>query len=69
MGHGVGIDIHEGVGLTPREERVLEKNMILTIEPGLYIDGEFGVRIEDMVQIIENSVNNLTKADKKLIIL
>jgi Xaa-Pro aminopeptidase len=57
------------VGLTPREERVLEKNMILTIEPGLYIDGEFGVRIEDMVQIIENSVNNLTKADKKLIIL
>ena len=43
--------------------------MILTIEPGLYIDGEFGVRIEDMVQIIENSVNNLTKADKKLIIL
>ncbi len=69
LGHGVGIDIHEGVGLTPREERVLEKNMILTIEPGLYIDGEFGVRIEDMVQIIENSVNNLTKADKKLIIL
>ena len=69
LGHGVGIDIHEGVGLTPREERVLEKNMILTVEPGLYIDGEFGVRIEDMVQIIENSVNNLTKADKKLIIL
>ncbi|MDE7337347.1 MAG: aminopeptidase P family protein, partial [Clostridia bacterium] len=60
LGHGVGIDIHEGVGLTPREERLLENNMIVTVEPGLYIDGEFGVRIEDMVQITENSVNNLT---------
>ena len=69
LGHGVGIDIHEGVGLTPREERSLQENMIVTVEPGLYIDGEFGVRIEDMVQIKESSVNNLTNADKKLIIL
>lgn len=69
LGHGVGIDIHEGVGLTPKEERTLQENMVVTVEPGLYIDGKFGVRIEDMVQIKESSVNNLTNADKKLIIL
>ena len=69
LGHGVGIDIHEGICLTPREEHVLQENMIQTVEPGLYFDGEFGVRIEDMVQIKESSVINLTNADKKLIIL
>lgn len=69
LGHGVGIDIHEGVGLTPKEERSLQKNMIVTVEPGLYIDGEFGVRIEDMAQILESSVKDLTNADKQLIIL
>ncbi|MDE6472406.1 MAG: Xaa-Pro peptidase family protein [Clostridia bacterium] len=69
LGHGVGIDIHESVGLTPREERVLQPNMVVTVEPGLYIDGEFGVRIEDMVQITESGVIDLTNADKQLIIL
>lgn len=69
LGHGVGIDIHEGVGLTPREERVLLPDMVVTVEPGLYIDGEFGVRIEDMVQIKENSVINLTDTDKQITIL
>lgn len=69
LGHGVGIDVHEGVGLTPKENRVLQPNMILTIEPGLYIDGEFGVRIEDMALITESSVIDLTYTDKKLIIL
>ncbi len=65
----MGIDIHEGVGLTPREERVLLTDMIVTVEPGLYIDGEFGIRIEDMVQIKENSVINLTDTDKQITIL
>ncbi len=69
LGHGVGIDIHEGVGLTPREERILQPNMVVTVEPGLYIDGEFGVRIEDMVQITKSGVIDLTNTDKQLIIL
>ena len=69
LGHGVGIDIHEGVGLTPREDRILQPNMIVTVEPGLYIDGEFGVRIEDMVQITQDGVIDLTNADKQLTIL
>lgn len=69
LGHGVGINIHEGVGLTPREERILQPNMIVTVEPGLYIDGEFGVRIEDMAQITQDGVIDLTNIDKQLIIL
>ncbi len=69
LGHGVGIDIHEGVGLTPREESILQPDMIVTVEPGLYIDGEFGVRIEDMVQITQSGVIDLTNADKQLTIL
>ena len=69
LGHGVGIDIHEGVGLTPREEGLLQPNMIVTVEPGLYIDGEFGVRIEDLVQITQSGVIDLTNADKQLTIL
>lgn len=69
LGHGVGIDIHEGTGLTPKEENILQSNMVVTVEPGLYIDNEFGVRIEDMVLIKESFVIDLTNTDKKLIIL
>ncbi len=69
LGHGVGIDIHEGVGLTPREDRILQPNMVVTVEPGLYIDGQFGVRIEDMVQITKSGVIDLTNTDKQLTIL
>ncbi len=69
LGHGVGIDIHEGVGLTPREDGFLQPNMVVTVEPGLYIDGEFGVRIEDMVQITQSGVIDLTNTDKQLTIL
>lgn len=69
LGHGVGIDIHEGTGLTPRETNILKKGMVVTVEPGLYLDGRFGVRIEDMALINENSVKSLTNTNKKLIIL
>ena len=69
LGHGIGIDIHEGTGMTPRENRVLKKGMIVSVEPGLYLDSKFGVRIEDMALIEENSVKSLTNANKQLIIL
>ena len=69
LGHGVGIDIHDGTGLSPKEDRLLKPNMVLTVEPGLYVEGKYGVRIEDMVVIEENSVKNLTNANKQLIIL
>ena len=69
LGHGIGIDIHEGTGMTPRENRVLKKGMVVSVEPGLYLDSKFGVRIEDMALIEENSVKSLTNANKQLIIL
>jgi len=51
LGHGVGLDIHEWPYINSKNETVLEEGMVFTIEPGIYIPGEFGVRIEDMVMI------------------
>ena len=50
-GHSLGLDIHESPTLSLRDKTVLEDNMIVTIEPGIYLEGEFGVRIEDMILI------------------
>ncbi|OQX74863.1 MAG: X-Pro aminopeptidase [Campylobacteraceae bacterium 4484_4] len=50
-GHGVGLDIHELPVISKRSETVIEENMVFTIEPGIYLPGEFGVRIEDMVRV------------------
>jgi len=49
LGHGVGLDIHEMPFINSRNEQILEDGMVFTIEPGIYIPGEFGIRIEDMV--------------------
>ncbi|HID69573.1 MAG TPA: M24 family metallopeptidase, partial [Desulfobacterales bacterium] len=48
-GHGVGLDIHEMPYISSRSQTVVEDGMVFTIEPGIYIPGEFGIRIEDMV--------------------
>lgn len=50
-GHGVGLDIHELPVISSKSETIIEENMVFTIEPGIYLPGEFGVRIEDMVKI------------------
>jgi len=50
-GHGVGLDIHELPVISKRDETILKENMVFTIEPGIYLPGEFGIRIEDMVMI------------------
>ncbi len=49
LGHGVGLDIHEHPYINKRNDVVLEENMVFTIEPGIYLPGEFGIRIEDTV--------------------
>lgn len=50
-GHSLGLDIHETPGFSARDETVVEKGMVITVEPGIYLEGEFGVRLEDTVSI------------------
>ena len=68
-GHGVGIEIHEFPNLSPYSKAILETGNIVTVEPGIYIPDEFGVRIEDMALITEDGYINLTSCEKELIIL
>lgn len=69
LGHGVGLEIHEKPNASSNNESVLEKNSIVTVEPGIYIAGKFGVRIEDFVILTENGCDNLTKYAKNIISL
>ncbi|MBQ8740010.1 MAG: aminopeptidase P family protein [Clostridia bacterium] len=69
LGHSVGIDVHESPTLSPTNKAILEIGNVVTVEPGIYLENKFGVRIEDMVYVTENGCINLTKSDKELIIL
>ncbi|MBQ5591696.1 MAG: aminopeptidase P family protein [Clostridia bacterium] len=69
LGHGVGLEIHEKPNLSPKSEQVLRAGNIVTVEPGIYIPGKFGVRIEDMATITKFDCVNLTKFTKNLAIL
>lgn len=69
-GHGVGLEIHEEPRLSPRAgEKLLRVGQVVTVEPGIYLPGECGVRIEDMALITETGCRNLTHAPKELICL
>ncbi len=68
-GHSVGYEIHETPNFAPASEAIAEENMVLTIEPGIYLPGKFGVRIEDMVRVTKDGCEDLTHAPKDLIIL
>ena len=68
-GHGMGLDIHESPNVTIGNGELLKAGEIITVEPGIYLPDEFGVRIEDMLCVEENSAYNLTNYKKSLIII
>lgn len=68
-GHGIGLEVHESPGLSFRSETVLEPNMVVTVEPGIYLPEIGGVRIEDDIVITEDGNRRLTFATKALLIL
>ena len=69
LGHGLGISVHEYPSLTEVNELKLQKGMVFTIEPGIYVPKKAGVRIEDDLYVTENGVEILTKFPKELITL
>ena len=69
LGHGVGMDIHESPVISSKSDNILRENMIVTDEPGIYISGQFGVRIEDTVLITKFGCISLTESDKNYTII
>lgn len=69
LGHGIGVQIHEFPSVSPASSDVLENGMVFSDEPGVYFEGEFGIRIEDTIALKDGKVVSLTNSNKKLIIL
>lgn len=69
LGHSLGINIHESPVLSPKDKNIFENGMVFSDEPGVYMAGELGIRIEDTVTLSGGKVISLTDSDKKLIIL
>jgi Xaa-Pro aminopeptidase len=69
LGHGVGLEVHEEPRLSPRSEDVLEPGEVVTVEPGVYLPGELGVRIEDLVVVTGAGHRNLSGLSKDLLVV
>ena len=69
FGHSVGLEIHEKPTASPANDKPLPAGAVITAEPGIYLPGRFGVRIEDMICLTEEGSVNLTRAPKELIIV
>ena len=68
-GHSLGMEVHESPSPSPRGEQAMEANMIASAEPGIYLPGKFGVRIEDVVIFKDGGVEDITHSPKNLIIV
>ncbi|MHB8658521.1 MAG: M24 family metallopeptidase [Solirubrobacteraceae bacterium] len=69
LGHGVGLDIHEAPRLSQRSQDTLQAGNIVTVEPGVYLPGKFGIRIEDLVLVTEDGCEILTSVTKRLMVV
>jgi len=68
LGHGIGYGVHEAPDIKKNNERYLEKGMAFSVEPGIYMPGKFGIRIEDIVLVTEDGKEVLNKASKDIIV-
>ena len=69
FGHSLGLEVHENPGCSPRNPEPMAENVVTSAEPGIYLPGKFGVRIEDVLIFKENGSENLTHSPKELIII
>ena len=69
LGHGIGLEVHEYPTLSKRSKDKLVNGMVFSVEPGVYFNGEYGIRIEDTVALVDGKVERFFTDDKKLIIL
>lgn len=69
IGHGIGLDIHESPSLAENSKDKLQEGTVVTIEPGIYLEGKFGVRIEDLGVITKYGFKNLTKTNKRITVI
>jgi D-alanyl-D-alanine dipeptidase len=66
-GHGIGLEVHEPPYAVEGDETLLEPGMTFSVEPGIYLEGRFGVRIEDIVAVTDDGVERLNRSDRRLI--
>ena len=69
LGHSLGLEIHENPRFSPLCSDLTEEGIVMSVEPGIYLDGQFGVRIEDIVMVTKDGCDVITKSEKKLITL
>ena len=69
LGHGVGMEVHELPFLSSKKDNMLKENMVIAVEPGIYIPGKFGVRIEDTILVTKNGCIKLNNSEKNYIII
>lgn len=67
-GHGIGLDVHEPPWIMAGNETILKEGMTFSIEPGAYLPGKFGVRVEDIVVVTDTGVRSLSGFDHSLVI-